>query len=169
MKHLTRGALWVTFLVYLAIVVRFVVLKEMNAESAINNIFERERPSIWTRNNFTLFETIRLYWNDARIPWTVRLTNLGGNVVGFIPFGLLLPLLFRRRPYFILTVIYGFLFSLGLELTQWFMAVGSFDVDDLFLNTMGVIVGYVVFRILNKVLPIRDYLYTGSSKRPHSE
>lgn len=169
MKQLTRGALWLTFLVYLAIVVRFVVLKEMNAESAINNIFERERPSIWTRNNFTLFETIGLYWNDTRIPWTVRLMNLGGNIVGFIPFGMLLPLLFRRKPYFLLTVIYGFLFSLALELAQWFMAVGSFDVDDLFLNTVGVIVGYLLFRIVHMVLPIRKYLYPVSHKLPHSQ
>ncbi|MFC4354977.1 VanZ family protein [Chryseomicrobium palamuruense] len=165
MKKLTRGALWVTFLIYLAIVIRLVVLKEMDAESAVNNIFEREQPSIWTRNNFTLFETIGLYWNDTRIPWTVRLMNLGGNVVGFIPFGLMLPLLFRHKPYFLLTVIYGFLFSLGLELAQWFMAVGSFDVDDLFLNTIGVIVGYIVFRVLHVIFPIRNYLYSPKINR----
>ena len=159
MRTVTRGALWVTFLAYLAVIVQLVVLKEMDAQSAVTNIFERERPSEWTTNNFTLFETIRLYWNDSRIPWTVRLSNLAGNVIGFLPFGVLFPLLFRTKPYLLITVFFGFLFSLGLELAQWFMAVGSFDVDDLLLNTLGVLLGYVGFLIINWLLPIRTYVY----------
>lgn len=165
MRKITRAALWLTFLAYLAIVVQFVVLKEMDAQSAVNNIFERERPSEWTTNNFTLFETIRLYWNEARIPWTVRLANLGGNVIGFMPFGFLVPLLFRHKPYLLLTLIYGFIFSLALELAQWFMAVGSFDVDDLLLNTIGVLVGYMLFRIVNKIIPIREFLYGAKNQK----
>jgi len=143
--------------------VQLVVLKEMDAQSAVTNIFERQRPSEWTTNNFTLFETIRLYWSDSRIPWTVRLSNLAGNVLGFLPFGILFPLLFRRKPSLLLTLFFGFLFSLGLELAQWFMAVGSFDVDDLLLNTIGVLIGYTAFRIVHALVPIRTYLYPKSS------
>lgn len=165
MRTFTKGALWLTFLAYCALVVQFVVLKEMDAQSAVNNIFERQRPSEWTTNNFTLFETIGLYWNDSRIPWTVRISNLGGNVLGFVPFGLLFPLLFRWKPYLIVTLVFGFLFSLVLELLQWFMAVGSFDVDDLLLNTIGVFVGYLAFRLLHLTLPIRKYLYPQNTNR----
>lgn len=167
MKQVTRGALWLGFIIYVAILIQFVLLKDMNVQSALGNIFERERPSEWTRHNFNLFETIGLYWNDSRIHWTVRLSNLGGNVLGFMPFGLLLPLLFRRKPYFVLTVIYGFLFSLALETLQWFMVVGSFDVDDLFLNTIGVAAGYLLFRVIHFFLPVRTYLY-GQTKKPRS-
>lgn len=165
MRIFMKSALWVTFLAYFALVVQFVVLKEMDAQSAVNNIFERQRPSEWTTNNFTLFETIGLYWNDSRIPWTVRISNLGGNVLGFVPFGLLFPLLFRWKPNLIVTLVFGFLFSLALELLQWFMAVGSFDVDDLLLNTIGVFVGYLAFRLLHLILPIRKYLYPQNTNR----
>ncbi len=165
MRIFTKSALWLTFLAYFALVVQFVVLKEMDAQSAVNNIFERQRPSEWTTNNFTLFETIGLYWNDSRIPWTVRISNLGGNVLGFVPFGLLFPLLFRWKPNLIVTLVFGFLFSLALELLQWFMAVGSFDVDDLLLNTIGVFVGYLAFRLLHLILPIRKYLYPQNTNR----
>ena len=44
-----------------------------------------------------------------------------------------------------------FLLSLMIEITQLLTRVGSFDVDDLILNTSGGILGYLLFYIINKV------------------
>lgn len=38
----------------------------------------------------------------------------------------------------------SFLFSLCIELTQLICKVGSFDVDDLFLNTVGGALGFLL-------------------------
>ena len=47
------------------------------------------------------------------------------------------------------TVITGFLFSLFVESVQLVSKVGSFDVDDLLLNTLGGVLGYILFLICN--------------------
>jgi glycopeptide antibiotics resistance protein len=50
---------------------------------------------------------------------------------------------------FLSTVVYSFVLSLTIELSQLFMKVGCFDVDDLLLNTMGGMIGFVAFSICN--------------------
>ena len=45
-----------------------------------------------------------------------------------------------------MTVLYSFELSLLVELLQLVFKVGSFDVDDLFLNTIGGLLGYLVYR-----------------------
>ena len=40
---------------------------------------------------------------------------------------------------------------LTIEITQLLTRVGSFDVDDLILNTAGGIAGYLLFYIMNKI------------------
>ena len=46
------------------------------------------------------------------------------------------------------TLLLGIEFSLLVEIVQLFSKVGSFDVDDILLNTLGVFVGYVLFLLL---------------------
>ena len=41
----------------------------------------------------------------------------------------------------------GFEFSLFIELMQLITKVGSYDVDDLIMNTVGGILGYIAYRI----------------------
>ena len=45
-----------------------------------------------------------------------------------------------------MTVLYSFELSLLVELLQLVFKVGSFDVDDLFLNTIGGLLGYLVYK-----------------------
>lgn len=79
------------------------------------------------------------------------ITNLGGNVVGFIPFGLILPIINRRTRNFFLITMLSFEFSLLVETVQLVLKVGSFDVDDIILNTLGGMIGYFIFYICNRV------------------
>ncbi|MCI9328578.1 MAG: VanZ family protein [Ruminococcus sp.] len=50
---------------------------------------------------------------------------------------------------FFQTLFYSFALSLGVEIFQLFARVGSFDVDDLLLNTLGGVLGYILFLICN--------------------
>lgn len=76
--------------------------------------------------------------------------NIAGNVIGFMPYGFYLPMIFKRIqgafPVFLLSL----LLSLFVETTQLLLKVGSFDVDDLILNTLGGIAGYLVFCVVRK-------------------
>lgn len=76
--------------------------------------------------------------------------NLGGNILGFIPMGIFLPALFRKCQKAWVAILYGFEMSLFIECLQLLFKVGSFDVDDIILNTLGVSLGYVLFLIIRK-------------------
>lgn len=49
----------------------------------------------------------------------------------------------------------GILFSLAIELNQ-LLNNRITDIDDLFTNTLGAIVGYVLYRVLFKMIDKRD-------------
>ncbi|MFS0869487.1 VanZ family protein [Paenibacillus xylanilyticus] len=73
--------------------------------------------------------------------------NLFGNIVLFIPLGIWIPWLFRKCRTGLRFTMAVILLLLAVELTQLVTRVGSFDVDDIILNTIGAWIGYVVFRL----------------------
>ena len=75
--------------------------------------------------------------------------NIGGNILGFMPLGYELPALipfFRKG---IRVVIGGIVLSSLVEVIQLVSRVGSYDVDDILLNTIGTWLGYLVYRSLS--------------------
>lgn len=79
------------------------------------------------------------------------LVNLGGNIVAFIPFGCILPIISKKRRKFFIILLLSFELSLAIEITQLISKVGSFDVDDMLLNTVGGAIGYVVYAMTNRL------------------
>jgi len=74
--------------------------------------------------------------------------NLAGNVAAFMPFGFFLPVFSERCRTIFNTVLYSFELSVLVELIQLITKVGSFDVDDIILNTLGGALGYLVYKIV---------------------
>lgn len=73
--------------------------------------------------------------------------NLVGNVICFVPFGFVVPIMSnKQRGVFKITAL-TFFTSLLVELIQLMSKVGSCDVDDIILNTLGGFLGYVLFVI----------------------
>ena len=99
------------------------------------------------RYNLVLFREIRRFWNYRdQIGLFAMFTNLFGNVIIFMPFGFFMPMASRYRSCFS-PVFYSFGLSLCVETFQLLTRVGSFDVDDLLLNTVGGLAGYVIFAV----------------------
>ena len=74
-----------------------------------------------------------------------------GNVFMFVPFALFLYIVFHVRRFdFIL--FFGFLFSLGIEVTQYITGVGFPDVDDVIFNTFGVLLGIIIIKGVSQVI-----------------
>ncbi len=79
--------------------------------------------------------------------------NVYGNIAIFAPFGLLLGLLGNGKPATLASAASGaFILSLILEWLQAVFAIGAFDVDDMLLNTCGGILGYLSYRMLDRIL-----------------
>ena len=97
--------------------------------------------------NLVLFKEIKRFWNYRdQVGLFAMFTNLFGNVIIFMPFGFFMPMASRYRSCFS-AVFYSFGLSLCVETFQLLTRVGSFDVDDLLLNTVGGLAGYVIFAV----------------------
>ena len=74
--------------------------------------------------------------------------NIFGNVLLFIPFGAILPVLHRKFRRFPATLCLGVFLSLAFETIQYVTRRGSCDIDDVLLNTLGCAAGYLLFWFL---------------------
>ncbi len=102
--------------------------------------------------NLQLFKEIRRfirYRNQIGLEGFV--VNIFGNILAFMPYGFMLPLLNKAYRKFYLITILSILFSLVIETAQLLLRVGVFDVDDILMNSIGGILGYVIFLIVHAV------------------
>lgn len=131
----------VFFVLYMILALYFMFFSET---------LDRTRVSEEYRYNLTLFKEINRFWNMRyTYGWHITIVNLLGNVVCFMPFGFLLPTVSRKKIFknFLSVTLMAMLFSLGIETAQLLTKVGAFDVDDIFLNTVGGFVGYVFMKL----------------------
>ncbi|PGZ61899.1 hypothetical protein COE58_09055 [Bacillus cereus] len=125
--------LWVyVFLFYLSLVY---------GVTQITTVWDISRYETWIRVNqinLTLFDT-------------AGSTAYLLNIVLFIPLGFLLPAIWPQLRKMKNTIYAGFFFSLAIELSQLLNSRIT-DIDDLFTNTLGALVGYVLYKVLYTAL-----------------
>ena len=138
------------FFIYLLIVIKLIIFKYPYEQlKAIADSWEKGviLEGLDTAN-FTLFKTIRMY-----IKYSYKLNsfeNLIGNIVVFVPYGFLFPYVLKKGSNFFVMLLNAFLFVTGIEIFQLFSAFGAFDVDDILLNCVGAVIGYLLYLILRR-------------------
>ena len=126
------------FVVYVLLLLYFLFFSE-----AYGRVAEAEREY---RYNLVPFVEIRRFWvYRDQLGLFALFTNILGNVIGFIPYGFILPVICRKWRNGFLIVLSGFCLSLCVESIQLVTKVGCFDVDDMILNTLGAALGYAGF------------------------
>lgn len=129
--------LWVyVFLFYLSLVYKV---------TQIATVWDISRYETWIRVNqinLTLFDT-------------AGSTTYLLNIVLFMPLGFLLPTIWPQFRKMKNTVCAGFFFSLAIELNQ-LLNNRITDIDDVFTNTLGAIIGYVLYKALFKMIYKRE-------------
>ncbi len=75
--------------------------------------------------------------------------NLFGNVLLFVPAGILLPAIYKKQQNF-----FRFLLTcpgtiLTVETIQLFTLLGIFDIDDIILNLIGMILGFFLWKLFH--------------------
>lgn len=74
--------------------------------------------------------------------------NILGNLLLFIPFGIFSSYYVKINKSYLI-IILSFIASLSIELTQ--LLIGRvFDVDDIILNVLGGLIGYILYKIFKK-------------------
>ncbi len=135
------------FVLYIGFILYFLLLTEIYGRTNLRSDYAY---------NLELFKEIRRFWdNRETLGFSIVFANLAGNILIFIPFGFFMPMGSVQRS-FLATACYAFLLSLAVEIFQLITKVGSFDVDDLFLNTLGGCIGYILFIICCRIRRINS-------------
>ncbi len=77
------------------------------------------------------------------------------NVAVFIPVGLLLGSLLKVKGSWLMTLIIGLGISMMVEALQFFFMKGFSELDDVMHNTLGCVVGYMIFAIVRLLMNIQ--------------
>lgn len=103
------------------------------------------RSGVYEHANFNLFSSYIEAWNNySKSYWR----NIILNILMFVPFGFLLPLFSDRFKKFYWTLGLSFLFTFGIESTQYITKRGIFEVDDIMNNWIGALIGYSLVMFL---------------------
>jgi glycopeptide antibiotics resistance protein len=110
----------------------------------------------FSRVNLIPFRILKESWAvTVRTKSSVyAMINIAGNLVLFMPIGFFVSLLWENDSAKKAATA-GFLTSLTIELCQLFQDRGT-DIDDLWLNTVGALMGYGVFLLIMKLIKNRN-------------
>jgi glycopeptide antibiotics resistance protein len=138
----TRWLAACALIAYSAILIKFVVFKAIPIVR-IGRLRLRFAGPHTGPGNFVPFKTIvpQLIGEGNHL---IDMVNLFGNIIPFMPIGLVTPFIFRSisgQKALVLGVVTGLTF----EVMEVVFRVGIFDVDDVMLNAFGVILGYGLF------------------------
>ncbi len=152
-KHSTRNQKlgWLLFVIYLVLLLYLMFFSDM------------EQRGLGVKADYTYslkpFVEIRRYiFSGRQIGVKGVLLNLFGNIIGFMPFGFMLGVVSSRcRKHWYDAVICTYLLSYGIEMVQLIFRAGSCDVDDIILNTLGGLIGYMIFHYVQHRRRVRYF------------
>ena len=99
--------------------------------------------------NLHLFRAWREAWNNfSAKSWA----NVLLNIAMFVPLGVLLPLMGKPFRNWYVTIPTGFGTSALIEVVQLLLSRGVCDVDDLFCNGLGAMIGYFAFMAVGSLV-----------------
>lgn len=130
--------LWILLIVYVFVLIKYLILDRMIYQNQVGRNF-----------NLYPFNSIRAYLlHKDNYNFNTWALNLFGNMIMLVPFSILMPLLFSMLRKTNIFIVCLFVFNIGIEVFQYFSGFGSFDVDDLILNSSGALVAYIILRVL---------------------
>ena len=146
----TRPLVRLLFVVYMGFMLWLLFFNGRSSDAGLP-YWEQVRANM----NLTPLQTIRNYLHVLQHSQNKDLVqhcfiNLAGNVLLFIPTGLLLPRIWYRFRTFWKYLLCCVLSIALVEAVQLFSLRGSLDVDDLILNLSGMLLGYIAYRITHR-------------------
>ena len=91
--------------------------------------------------------------------WYGEKAYLISNIIMFIPFGLLLPMLSKWLKHIVLAFPVAVICSIGIEAVQLKYQLGFCQLDDVVANSIGFLIGFLVFLIFYDVYQFVEFLY----------
>ena len=140
-----REAVLLLMYVNLAVILRFTLFPMARADGCVQPLIFDASTAFPFRINLIPFVKLFDYDNKRDL-----LLNIIGNTAMFIPSGIVLPIVYRKLDSLGKVLASGAMLSLCIEIVQLPFSVRASDVDDLILNTAGVLIGYGFYVIIRK-------------------
>jgi glycopeptide antibiotics resistance protein len=136
----------IIFFIYFLVLLKLIYFK-LPWQAVIMIVTEEKSNYSHSLNlNLIPFRTIISYLKLIPSLPQIALKNLLGNIILFMPFGFLIPILWSKTNSSQKIIIISIIFSFVLEISQLILHLGSFDIDDIFLNTLGALLGYLMIK-----------------------
>lgn len=149
-KKIIKNSFIVLFVIYILLL--FLVLLFKYPTTMVSDAVARWKSGaeiVRIKPQLVPFQTIVEYIKNVQAPYDWFFKNLACNLIMFIPYGFLLPAFWKNGHYRGLKiVISGCILSIVIEVLQYITAFGQMDIDDVILNTLGVVIGYELFRLI---------------------
>jgi glycopeptide antibiotics resistance protein len=140
------------FYLYLFLLLSFVVLKFdgsfFNIKTTIEMIKINRASGIWNYNLVPLRSIMPMIRSIQNHMSTWAIISLSANIIAFIPWGFMLPLIYQSLHKFAKFIATTLLFILTIELFQFVTMTGFFDIDDIILNSIGCAIGYFFYCLI---------------------
>ena len=138
-----REAVLLLMYINLAVIIRFTFFPMSRVNGRIQPlVFDASKVfPLWL--NLIPFVELLDYSNKRDL-----LLNNIGNTAMFIPSGIILPIIYKKLNSFWKVVAAGAMISLCIEILQLPFSGRASDVDDLILNTAGVMIGYGIYALV---------------------
>lgn len=157
-KEIVKNGIIVIFVVYILLL--FLVLLFKYPTSMVSDTIARWKAGeeiVRIKPQFVPFQTIIEYIKNVQAPHDWFFKNLMCNLIIFIPYGFLVSLLWGKNSHKgIKVIVSGCMLSIAIEILQYVTAFGQLDIDDVILNTLGVVIGYALFRGMERLLKNRS-------------
>ena len=114
--------------------------------------------TVFTRTKMPQFEyELGLFWSYGRgmeERGALMVRDIILNTLMLMPIGLLTPIIYRNiyRKLFFVTTLVGFMVSCIIEILQLVFKRGLCELDDLFHNTLGVVIGYFLYWMIRRLM-----------------
>ncbi|MDD9150380.1 MULTISPECIES: VanZ family protein [unclassified Sporolactobacillus] len=110
-------------------------------------------------SNLLIFSSVRLMLMSGNSGLILK--NVIGNIVLFMPLGILLPLLIEKKQAFRWQLLFAVLISLVIEICQFWFAARIFDIDDIMLNVAGALAGRLILSVFRLFVRRIVIFYSG--------
>lgn len=143
----------IIFWLYIALIIMVVAIKFNGSVQELVYRVDRFKylkdTENWINYNIIPLKSIKIQLKYMNQTWAAL--NILANIILFVPYGFLLPFTYKKFNNFIKCISVIFISVLIIELFQLITILGSFDVDDIILNLMGSIVGFIIYKLFNMI------------------
>jgi len=136
-KSLIYRGLYILFLMYSCLMLWEVFIGPYRSHSNVR------------RYNLYPFKTIAEFiLNADHYSSETIFINLTANIITFVPLGFFTSLFFKKLKKLTPMLLTSIIIITIIELGQFILRVGVLDIDDIILNTIGCIIGFIFYKRL---------------------